>query len=273
MDGLLDYKAVRRYWNGAAGTPAAISYMAHEQGLPQSCVDDRFALERKVVELWFAELGAGSAILDIGCGGGAWTDLFAQRYRRVVGIDQSAKMVAGARNRLMGRSNVELIEGNCLEVSIEGQFQGAFVGGLLMYLNRGDAVQLLKRVAELVPNGRVILRESSGRQRVELNTGEYPVVYRSPKEIAGIAAEAGLSLKSVKRNRGYARMEVAVEVVNFVRRLPILKRRPPALVGPPIWRALHLTSLLSLELIPRAIRATGIAWPHLTNNFYLLEHI
>ncbi len=268
----LDYEAVRRYWDHAAGTAAAASYMAHEQGLPQSCVDDRFAFEREVVERWFAELDPESAVLDIGCGSGAWTALFAQRYRRVVGIEQSAKMVADARKRLRGMTNVELIEGDCLEVPIEGQFQGAFFGGLLMYLNRDDAVQLLAHVAELVPDGRIILRESSARRPVEARTGEYHVAYRSPEEYAAIAAEAGLSVRAGERNRGYARMEGAAALVNFVRRLPILKRRDPAIVGGPIWRALRFTSPISLELLPRAVRAAGIAWPHLTNNFLLLEH-
>ncbi len=272
MDERLDYEAVRRYWDRAAGTASAASYMAHEQGLPQSCVDDRFALEREVIERWFADLGPESAVLDMGCGSGAWTALFARRYRRVVGIEQSVKMVAGARERLRGMTNVELIEGDCLQVPIEGQFQGAFFGGLLMYLNRNDAVRLLARVAELVPEGRIILRESGARERVEEKTGDYPVAYRSPDEYAAIAAEAGLGVRAVEHNRGYARMEVAVELVNFVRRLPPLRRRDPALVGGPIWRALSLTSLISLELLPRAVRAAGIDWPHLSNNFLLLEH-
>jgi hypothetical protein len=67
-------------------------------------------------------------------------------------------------------------------------------------------------------------------------------------------------------------MEVAVEVVNFARRLPALKRRDPAFAGGPIWRALRLTAPISLELVPRAVQAVGIGWPHLTNNFLLLEH-
>ncbi len=272
MDERLDHEAVRRYWNRTAGTAAAASYMAHEQGLPQSCLDDRFALEREVVERWFADLGPESAVLDIGCGSGEWTALFAQLYRRVVGIEQSARMIAAARERLRGMTNVELIEGDCLEVPIKGPFQGAFFGGLLMYLNRDEAVRLLERVAELVPDGRIILRESGARRRVEMKIGEYHVAYRSPEEYVAIAEEAGLTVRAVERNRGYARMEVAVELVNFVRRLPMLKRRDPALVGGPIWRALRLTSPISLELLPRVVRAAGIAWPRLTNDFLLLEH-
>ncbi len=270
-DERLDYEAVRRYWDRTAGTAAAASYMAHEQGLPQSCVDDRFALEREVVERWFANLDADSAVLDLGCGSGAWTALFAQRYGRVVGVEQSAKMVADARERLRDMKNVQLIEGDGLKAPIKGKFQGAFFGGMLMYLNRDDAVKLLARVAKLVPDGRIILRESGGRNRVEMKTGDYHVAYRSPDEYAAIAAEAGLRVRAVERNRGYARMEVAVEVVNLVRRLPTLKRRDPALVGGPVWRALSATAPLSLELLPRAVRAAGIDWPHLTNHFLLLE--
>ena len=273
MNERLDYEAVRQYWDHTAGAAAAASYMAHEQGLPQSCVDDRFALEREVVERWFADLGADAAVLDVGCGSGAWSSLFAQRYGRVVGIEQSANMVADARERLRDMTNVEIVQGDCLHVPIEGTFQGAFFGGLLMYLNREDAVRLLARVAELVPDGPIILRESSGPGRVEMKTGEYQVAYRSPEEYSSIAAEAGLRVREVEQNRGYARMEIAVNLVDLVRRLPILKRRDPALVGVPLWRVLRATAPVSLDLVPRALRRAGIAWPHLSNNFMLLESL
>ncbi len=104
-----------------------------------------------------------------------------------------------------------------------------------------------------------------------MRTSGYHVAYRSPAEYTAIATEAGLSVRAVERNRGYARMEVAVEVVNLVRRLPMLKGRDPAVVGGPVWRALSATAPLSLELLPRAVRAAGIDWPHLTNHFLLLE--
>lgn len=272
MEERLDYEAVRQYWERIAGSAASASYMAHEQGLPQSCVDDRFAREREVVERWFADLGPDDAVLDIGCGSGAWTAFFAQRHRRAVGIEQSAAMVVDARERLRAMPNAEVIEGDCLDAPIEGAFQGAFFGGMLMYLNREDAVRLLRRVGDLVPDGRIILRESGGRQPVEVRTGDYQVAYRTPDEYAAIASEAGLRMVAVERNRGYARMEVAVEVVNLIRRLPVLNRREPALVGGPVWNALRLTAPVSLELLPRAVRAAGIAWPYLSNNFMLLEH-
>ena len=77
----LDYEVVRAYWEEAADEAESASYMAHEQGLPRSCVEHRFALDQGVVDRWFAGLGPTASVLDVGCGSGAWTQLFAQRYR------------------------------------------------------------------------------------------------------------------------------------------------------------------------------------------------
>ena len=66
-------------------------------------------------------------------------------------------------------------------------------------------------------------------------------------------------------------MEVAVEIVNLVRRIPAVGRRQPGLVGRPLWHALRLTAPISLRLVPLAIEAAGINWPHLTNHFMSLE--
>jgi len=118
----VDYELVRAYWEEAAHDAESASYMAHEQGLPRGCVEHRFALERAVVDRWFAGLGPTASVLDVGCGAGAWTELFAQRYGRVVGVDASVGMLAAARRRLAGQSNVELVLGDALTVALDGEF-------------------------------------------------------------------------------------------------------------------------------------------------------
>ena len=60
----LDYQLVRSYWEDAAHEAESASYMAHGQGLPRDCVEHRFALERAVVDRWFAALGPTSSLLD-----------------------------------------------------------------------------------------------------------------------------------------------------------------------------------------------------------------
>lgn len=267
----LDYAAVRSYWEQAAREPGAASYMAHEQGLPPSCVEHRFRLERAVVDRWLAGLGPGSSILDLGCGAGTWTELFAGRFRRVVGVEASEGMLAAARQRLGGRANVELVAGDARRVELAGPFDGAFLGGMLMYLDRADAVAVLRRLRVLVPDGPIVLRESGVRAGVEVHGGSYPVVYRSVEEYRDLAAEAGQRVTEVAWNRGYAHMEVAVELVDLARRLPPLARRDPSVTGRPVWALLAATAPLSLEVLPRAVAALGVDWPHLRNHFYLLE--
>jgi hypothetical protein len=96
-------------------------------------------------------------------------------------------------------------------------------------------------------------------------------VYRSVQEYEAVAAEAGLRVVAVERNRGYVHMEIAVALVNLARRLPPIARRDAAAVGGPLWRLLRATAPVALELVPRAIGAVGLGWPHLTNHFLLLE--
>ena len=270
-DDNLDYDAVRAYWDGAADEADSASYMAHDQGLPRDCIEHRFALEQAVIDRWFAALGPTAAVLDIGCGAGAWTALFARQYRRVVGVDASAGMLAAARRRLAGQGNVELVHGDALTVPLEGGFDGVLLGGLLMYLDRADAEVLLRRLGQLAPNGRIILRESGVRSGVEVRTGEYQVVYRSVREYQAIAHDAGLRVVSVERNKGYAHMEIAITLTEMVRRLPPLARREASAVGGPLWRVLRATAPISLDLLPRTLETVGVKWPQLINNFLLLE--
>jgi SAM-dependent methyltransferase len=270
-DDNLDYDVVRAYWEDAADEADSASYMAHDQGLPGDCIEHRFALEQAVIDRWFAALGPTAAVLDIGCGAGAWTALFARRYRRVVGVDASAGMLAAARRRLAGHGNVELVHGDALTAPLQGEFDGVLLGGLLMYLDRADAEALLRRLSQLAPNGRIILRESGVRSGVEVGTGEYQVVYRSVQEYQAIADDAALRVVAVERNRGYAHMEMAITLTDMMRRLPPLARRDASAVGGPLWRLLRATSPVTLELFPRALEAVGLEWPHLINNFLLLE--
>jgi SAM-dependent methyltransferase len=270
-DDNLDYDAVRAYWEDAAYEAESASYMAHDQGLPRDCIEHRYTLEQAVIDRWFAALGPSAAVLDIGCGAGAWTAHFARKYGRVVGVDASAGMLAAARQRLTGHDNVELVHGDALTASLQGKFDGVLVGGLLMYLDRADAAVLLERLSQLAPNARIILRESGVRSGVEVRTGEYQVVYRSAQEYQAIASDAGLRVINVERNTGYAHMEIAITLTELLRRLPPLARREASVTGGPLWRVLRATTPISLQLFPRTLESLGVKWPQLINNFVLLE--
>jgi hypothetical protein len=140
-----------------------------------------------------------------------------------------------------------------------------------MYLDRADVVSLLARLAGVAPEGRIILRESGVRSGIEMRGGDYPVAYRSVHEYQTLAAEAGLRVVEVVRNRGYAHMEIAVNVVEHLRRIPMLRDIDVSRIGGPVWWALQASAPVSLDLVPRAVEFVGLDWPHLTNHFVLLE--
>ena len=268
----LDYAAVQRYWEDAGSQTAwSAAYMAHEQGLPDDCVRFRFAKESAVVDGWFSTLPAGSSVLDLGCGPGAWSLHFARRFERVVAVEQSLTMFEAARENLAGVANVALVNTNALSVDLSEQFDGVFLGGLLMYLNHEDAVALLRRLrAFLKPGACVVLRESTVRKGMEAKTGAYHVIYRSPAVYQALVRESGLQVVATELNAGYATMEIATELVNCLRSLPLLRSLDVSFLGKAVWTVLRATQPLSLRLLPTLLARLGVAWPHLQNHFFLL---
>jgi SAM-dependent methyltransferase len=268
----IDYAVVRRYWDEAAAQAFSASYMAHEQGLPDDCVRYRFEKERATVDAWFASAREHESVLDLGCGAGTWPIHFASQFSRVVGVEQSEKMVEAARSRLAALANVEIINADVVAIDLDERFDCIFLGGLLMYLNRGDVVAVLRRLPALLkPGGRIVLRESTVRHGVEPKTGSYQVVYRSCAEYTTIIGEGRLALERVELNAGYAAMETAVAIVDALRTLPVLRSREPSIVGRPVWRALRAAGPLGFKIVPGLLERIGITWPHLQNHFFLVR--
>lgn len=97
-DQRIDYTVVRRYFQAAgSNAPATASYMAHEQNLPENSVRYRLRKELAMIADWLDAVPGEGRVLDLGCGAGNWSKIFADRYDSVVGIEQSPSMVAAAR--------------------------------------------------------------------------------------------------------------------------------------------------------------------------------
>ena len=268
----IDYKTSAQYWDGAATHAATAAYLAHEQGVPDDCVQYRFDLEASVIGAWTAGIPNTSA-LDVGCGPGMWTGYLAKRFARVTGIERSAPLLATAAERTQGLPNAELLHGEAIEVlgGLEGDFDLAFIGSLMMYLNRADAVDLLRVIrSNLGPKGVVIDRETTIARGVRVQTGDYPVVYRSIAEYRAIAHEAGYQVVEVRVNAGYEAMEIAVKLVSLLRCVPLLRRARQDTIGCAVWRAPRLTQPVSLRLVPALLRRLGVTWPQLSNHFFRL---
>ncbi len=78
---------------------------------------------------------AGEDILDIGCGDGVLTRRIADAGARVVGIDTSAAMVAGARAR-----GLDARKGSGERLQFDAQFDAVFSNAALHWMHHAEAV-------------------------------------------------------------------------------------------------------------------------------------
>ena len=271
-DEQIDDEAVKRYFDRAGGgTAATVSMMAHEHNLPANATQYRFHKEVRTIFDWLDAVGDSGRVLDVGCGAGAWTEIFAKRFRTVIGIEQSTLMVKAARGRVAHLPNAEILEGDARIWLPEGPFDMIFLGGLCMYLNEGDIVTLLLSLrSRLVEGGAIILRESTVPQGISLSRGEYQAVYRNVNLYQQVFESAGFFGVEVRRNYGYTSMVTAEELVNLRRTwLPFLPRES-SLLGSLTWWALRGIAPITLWALPRILSQLNIPWPSLQNHFFRL---
>ncbi len=246
--------------------------MAHAQDLPENSVRYRFKKEQATMRDWLDLLSPEARVLDLGCGSGAWTELFADRFGNVTAVEQSPVMLAAARARLSHRSNVEFSSQDVRDDLPPGPFDFIFCGGLCLYLNDADTVGLVRAAVErLDTGGRLMLRESTVLQAYDHSQGEYEAIYRSVEVYKTLLLEAGLSDIAVRRNYAYTYMEMAVELVELRRRYLRILPRTSALLGALTWWSLRAVAPISFGIIPRALSRLGVSWPKLQNHFFFFE--
>jgi SAM-dependent methyltransferase len=158
--------------------------------------------------LELAQPGPGERVLDAGCGDGAYSIACAERGARVIGIDLSAQMLVGARERSAARG---LAPAWCrADVTAlpfpDASFDLALAVTLLCLVpDARRAVRELARV--LVPGGRLVVGElhrwSSWAVRRRLRGWSGDTLWRdahfwSRGEIEGLLREAGLATGRVR---------------------------------------------------------------------------
>ena len=271
----IDDAAVKRYFDNTKCDKAdAVSMMTHEHNLPANSVRYRLHKEKRTISDWLDAVNGSGRVLDVGCGAGTWTEIFAKRYKTVVGIEQSSLMLKAARERVAHLTNVEIIEGDTRHGLPEGSFDMIFLGGLCMYLNDHDVIALLHSLkSRLVEGGAIILRESTVQEGVYLARGEYQAVYRSVNMYRQLFGSAGSFHVEVRRNYGYTNLVTAEELVNLRRRwLPFLPK-DSTMLGSLTWWALRGVAPISFWALPRLLSQFSIQWPRIQNHFFRLRLI
>ena len=269
----IDDRAVESYFDSGLGTAAAsMSMVAHEHEIPSNAVAYRLMQELRTIKDWLDQVEDSSRVLDVGCGAGAWVEVFARRYGQVIGIERSPSMVEAAIERVAVFSNVQIVHSDGRKHLPEGTFDLIFLGGLCMYLNDADVLELLRSLKNrLSDNGTIILRESTVRKGSLLANGEYQAVYRSVDIYRRLIADAGIPAPEVRSNFGYANMALAEELVDFRRKwLPFLPRHSSFLSGL-TWWGLRAASPLSFWILPWVLARLNIPWPTLQNHFFKLR--
>ncbi|MGD0861142.1 MAG: class I SAM-dependent methyltransferase [Candidatus Limnocylindrales bacterium] len=119
-----------------------------EDDIPISATHGRF------VEAVVESCRPGGSILDAACGTGRYFEMILAAGRQVVGIDQSAGMLAEARSKF---PEVVLQKTGLQELRIEGEFDAAICVDAMEYVFPEDWPQVLANLRRAVSRGLIYL--------------------------------------------------------------------------------------------------------------------
>ena len=262
----IDRAAVKQYWENAEATVLG-PYMMDGFGFPVGAGNFRFRAETRIVRRLVANIRHKDKVLDLGNGVGYWAEEFAGNFSKVVAVEGSAKLFRALAERCAPYANVEPILGNVMAFEPGGSYSLVFSGGLLMYLNESDVIELLRSLApRLGPDGIILCRESTVRGETVKRDGEYSVIYRSVPEYAQIFKRCGLVLHSVERNEPYVLMQMGCELIKTWKSFVPERFQALWMMG----RLTYWSLRLGNPWINRIPQALGIPFPRLENHFFVL---
>lgn len=165
--------APRRYAPGVYWEDRALRFAGERAGLAAVCAygmpefyNLAIHLEQRIALHPWLKIGAGTRVLDVGCGVGRWSRLLAARGARVTGVDLSPTMIAQARQRaardgVADRCRFEVRDLSSLDVG--EQFDLVLSVTVLQHIldpeRLRDALAAMR--AHLAPGGRMILLEAA----------------------------------------------------------------------------------------------------------------
>ncbi len=132
-------------------------------------------------------------VVDLGCGTGEMVAKLADEVDRVIGVDQSAEMLEGARSVTHRRGNIQLVNADLDQLPLDDDCcDAALMSLVLSYLPHPDRA-LAEMARILRPGGKAVVvdlmrhdREDFRRQMGQLNLGF------EAGELADMLADAGL---------------------------------------------------------------------------------
>lgn len=263
----LSYESVSKYWRHAR--PSILGpYVMDGFGFPTAAGRFRFRAETRIAQRLISGLNHEGTVLDLGSGIGYWAEHFAQHFAKIVAVEASTPLYEALTKRCAPYPNVKTIQGDVLFFEPEDRYELVFLGGLLMYLNEGDVIGLLRKLVPcLKPGGMIVCRETTVRRGVVTRDGDYQAVYRSVATYTRIFNECGLAVEKTKRNSPYVLMQMGCEFVKKWKSVAPVPLQMIPVVGHLVYWGLRI-GYPWLVPVPAAL---GLAYPKLTNHFFVLR--
>lgn len=153
-----------------------------------------------------AHLRSGIRVLEIGCGTGIFTEMFAQTGAEIVAVDISADLLKVAKARDLSVAGVQFLERRFEECDVDGPFDAVIGSSVLHHL---DLESALPRILTLLkPAGVISFAEPNmlnPQVFIERKLSYLPCFwYVSPDETAFIRHR----LRSVLKRFGFEKIEV-----------------------------------------------------------------
>jgi cyclopropane fatty-acyl-phospholipid synthase-like methyltransferase len=150
---------IKRFWQGAYSKYKDAGYLCNDM----ESVGIRFNYEsRKLKEIISKEVKSTKKALDIGCGDGRYSRVFAGIFDEVVGVDLSTQQIE-KNIKENHNNNITYISGDVFEhKDIKGmEFDFIFFGGIMLYSQESQLDKFFLHIINLLTkNGKAIARES-----------------------------------------------------------------------------------------------------------------
>jgi len=167
-----------------------------KKGLGQNFLTDEGVLDKIVAA---AELSPGDTVLEVGPGLGHLTRLLARRAGRVIAVELDGRLLPILRDQLAGYDNVELIQGDILELFLSSLLfplssEYKVVANLPFYITSAVLRRFL--TAEPSPVRMVVTVQREVAQRITARPGDMSLLavgvqfYGRPRVVARIKAGA-----------------------------------------------------------------------------------